>query len=383
MIYIIWMLLILFALVLALCISILLYHPKTKTENKAAVPSSAANTEEKEEPVSYQNAGKMQMSDLVMYFPELKIYMKEELLDHGILLHWKGASACSSHVLLSLHNDACRHACLEAVQRIYEDNELPENDFYLCLPYTEALEKEASEECRTYLRDQGIHIKGVLMDGSDNEDLLHHARLQALIGTGTGAYAEISVNGNPRRTQRWIENLRAEQLLPLQTNASLSAIVSSLHEQIPFLLRCELLFSAKKGLRDLLEIMPDSWIWMRASIEKKKDSLILRAPEQAMIQEAVRILEVDASHNSLYLKEERTLMETRSSDKEDWIYQRTSSLIADYFDVQGIVPVPIAEAGSLGHYDEWKTVRYMPLNKNKNESKETMIHFYQSFLTKV
>ena len=371
-----WVLMLLFAFVLCLLVSLLFYHPQ-KIINKEL---GNAETADEEEAIDYTELGKKQIDELIVRFPDMKIYMEIKKFEHGVLLHWKGSVSGSRILLFSLTNEDCRNACMEAVQRFYEDEQIMECGLYLILPYAKKLEKDAAYECREYLRNQGIHISGVLLDGSDNEFLLHQARPQALVGTSTGAYAELKVNGNPRKTQAWIESLKPAKLLPYHCSPYLHKIVSSIRRQIPFMIRMELYLMPKKGMKDLLTMMPDAWIWMRASIEKRKDMIVLRAPDQQLLEEAVHLLEEEASRNSFYLVETNQMTESSICRSDDWIYQHVSNAIESTLTVKGILPVPINETGMLGHFDEWKTCRYMPLTQNKKESSEATILFYQMLL---
>ena len=378
-----WILLLLFALILGLMASIVFYHPKTASLVEKPEEPVVSRKQEKEEPIiiDYTKAGQKMIAELHVRYPQMQIYMEEHAMDHGVLLQWKGRQRTSSLYLLSLSQETCRNACMEAVQRIYEESDVPQIGFALILPYHKSVEKEASSECREYLRNHGIHMSGVVMDGSDNEYLLRQSRPQALIGVNTGSYLEIKVNGNPRKIQSWIDSIQPAELIPLHSNAIIRRIVSSLKEEIPWMVRFELLVAPQKGVNDLLLFMPSAWVWMRASLEKRKDSLVLCAPEESLLKEAYQILEVEASRNSFYLVEGTKISATPAVNPEDVVYRRLSKAILASFEIKGIVPVLVGETGKLGQYEGWKTCRYVPLTENKKESPESAILFYQSFFT--
>lgn len=375
-------LLFLFALILGLLISILLYRPKKAAsgpeeteEEKPILP-----VQEKKE-ADHFNSGKKLLQELDVRYPCRQINMDPHLLEHGLLLCWKGKVKSGQTVVLSIVSPDCQKACMSAVQRIDEASELPQYSFDLLFPYRREYEKDACAETQDYLQKQGIHPIGILMDGSNNEYLLHQARSQALIGTSTGAYMECRVNGNPQKTQRWIEQLRPTEILPLHNTRYIKKITASLRKQIPFMIRLELRILPQKGIRDLLIMIPAAWVWMRASIEKRTDSIILRAPDQTLLEEAYKILEEDASRNAFYLVDVTHWPESSMTLESDRIYQRTASAIAVSFDVKGIVPVPVGETGTLGQWGNWKVCRYLPLTEYKKESLESAILFYHSFLT--
>jgi hypothetical protein len=374
-----WILLLLFVLILAMLLSIVLYHPK---QEETVPEQKAENVPVKEEKTEIDHSFKNEkiLQELFVRYPDMKMYMEAHTLDHGVLLKWKGSCRRKEMLLLSIANEECRNACMEAVQRIIDHSEVPDTGFYLMLPCSLKNEKEASEECRNYLRDKGVHISGVLMDGSDNEFILHQARSQALIGTSTGAYLEVKVHGNSRKTQAWIERLQPAEMFELHSTKYVHRIVSSLKKQIPWMIKMELTVYPKKGVRDLLTMMPSSWVWMRASMEKKNDSVILRGADSTLIQNAYAVLEEEASRNSFYLSEGMRMHETAVTQKDDRIYQRINTAAARCFNIKGVVPVPVGQTGYLGCYEGWKTCRYLPLTENKKESAESAILFYQYFL---
>lgn len=381
MILLLWILLILFSLILVMTISIAVYHPKP-VEKKQAAAETAPATEEEAPVIDYTKAGRRMADDLFIRYPDFKLYMETKYFDHCVLMHWKGNAKGNRTVLISIRNESCRNACTEAVQRIYESQRIPSCSFYLIFPYTAKVEQEACRESREYLRNQGIHVSGVLMDGSDNEYLLHQARPQALIGICTGTYMKLKVNGNTRKTSSWIDALDPNTVLSLHHNAFLHRIAVSLADQIPWMIRLELLWMPMKGMTDLLAMMPAAWIWMRASIEKTKAGIILRAPDVQMCQNAYKALEEEASKNSFYLNVEETIQPTAPVGTDAWIYQRISSCVQQCFELKGVVPVPVAQTGNLGSYDGWQTCRYMPLTENKKESPESAVLFYDAFLMK-
>ena len=382
MTFFIWILLLLFSLMIGLMVSIVFYHPNVASVEAKQVEPDAIKEEESDETIiDYTRAGQKMIQELHMRYPEMQIYMEENLLAHGVLLQWKGRQRTNSSYLLSLSQESCQNACMEAVQRIYDDCSIPQIGFSLVLPYHKSVENEASSECREYLRNHGIHMSGVVMDGSDNEYLLHQSRPQALIGVNTGSYLEIKVNGNPRKTQIWIDSIKPEELIPLHSNAIIRRIVASLEEEIPWMVRVELLAAPQKGLKDLLLLMPSAWVWMRASLEKRKDSLVLHAPDEVLLNEAYQILEEVASQNSFYLVKGTQIQHKPAVNPEDVVYRRLSKAIQTSFEVKGIVPVSVGETGKLGQYEGWKTCRYAPLIENKKESPESAILFYQSFFT--
>lgn len=377
-----WILLLLFSLIIGLMASIVFYHPKVASvEEKQEEPEAIKKQVSEETIIDYTKAGQKMIQELHMRYPEMQIYMEENTMAHGVLLQWKGRQRTSSSYLLSLSQESCQNACMEAVQRIYDDCSIPQIGFSLVLPYHKSVENEASSECRDYLRNHGIHMSGVVMDGSDNEYLLHQSRPQALIGVNTGSYLEIKVNGNPRKIQIWIDSIKPAELIPLHSNATLRRIASSLDEEIPWMVRFELIVAPQKGVKDLLLLMPSAWVWMRTSLEKRKDSLVLHAPDEALLKEAYQILEVEASRNSFYLVKGTQIQGTPAVNTEDVVYRRLSKAIQASFEVKGIVPVLVGETGKLGQYEGWKTCRYAPLIENKKESPESAILFYQSFFT--
>jgi hypothetical protein len=385
----------LFALVLGLLISILLYKPhpevpKTETAiiNKVSEPAVAQKVIEKPtDKPQKEKAGpscrqKEFLQELHVRFPDMKIYMEVHPMTYGLLLHWKGKARTKENDAVVITDSECQISCLQALERMYEHNEVSQYGIYLVFPYQRSVENDSCQESRKYLTDLGIKIAAVLMDGSDNEYLLQQARSQALIGTGTGAYMEIKVNGNPHKTQMWIDGLRPAEMLSLHCTRAVRRVVASLKEQIPLMIRIELYVLPSKGLHDLLILMPAAWTWMRASVEKKKDSLILHAPEDDLLAEAFRILEEDASRQAFYLTDVRHLKKSESVPREDIFFQRIQNAITESCNVKGIVPVPVAETGSLGKWEGCRTCRYLPLTENKKESLESAILFYQSFFTR-
>ena len=226
-----WILFLLFAAILCLMISILFYKPKQTVAVSLNRPDEKKAEDEEQTQINYEKAGKMQINDLMVRWPEIKICMEIHPLDHALLLHWKGNTASRQTILFSFTNDICRKAFFEAVRRIYDNGEQPLYNFYVAIPYTSQLEKECSDECQLYLNHLGIRITGVLMDGSDNENLLGQARCQALIGTSMGAYGEYKVNGNTRKLQAWMDHLQPSDLIPLTCNEHLWKIVMALKVQ--------------------------------------------------------------------------------------------------------------------------------------------------------
>lgn len=376
-------LLIFVSVILVASLMIAFYHPKEKQEATSEEESTLFGEEKKEEEkVDYESTAKNKINEIIMRYPSLKILLKSITLDHCILLHWQGHAKSNEHVLFSLTNETCIHACLKALQRMDEEDESPQFDLYLCLPYAWYLEKESSDECQEYMKSHKMQFSYVLLDGTDNEDLLYHARKQALVATSNGAYADVCVKGNPRKAKSFVEELRPAMLFPLKRNPALRRIVSALKDEIPWMIRFELRVAPTKGIRDLLAMIPDAWIWMRTSLEKKGDHLILRAPTSDVLQEDIRILEEEAAHYSLYIQKSMMIPSSKVVKEDSWFYQRIAKIIYEEFDIKDIVPIPMSQTGHLGNYQNSEMCRYMPLIQNKNESWETMIHFYQSFITK-
>lgn len=332
--------------------------------------------------IDYSIMGERMVKELKLKYPLLDIFMESALLDHGLMLHWRGNPTGKEVILLSTANEDCQNACMDAVNQIHENNEMMQADVYLLFPFTKKLEEQACQECQQALIQKDVHVTGVLLDGSDNEYLIQRARPQALVGIGNGAYLECRVNGNPRKKQVWLDHLQPASVLPLHINDHIQTIIDALGPVIPYRLRMELRFTMEKGTRDLLTIMPDTWVWMRASVEKKNDILILRAADQQLLDEAYTILEERASQDALYLSKQKSISASPLVQSDEWIYQRITNAINASMTIKGIVPVIINETGSLGKFENWKTCYYMPLHEKKKESAEAVILFYRTLLLK-
>ena len=83
-----WVLMLLFAFVLCLLVSLLFYHPQKV--NKEQVNAETAG-EEKEDVIDYTELGKKQINELIIRFPEMKIYMEIKKFEHG----WQPAGIVS------------------------------------------------------------------------------------------------------------------------------------------------------------------------------------------------------------------------------------------------------------------------------------------------
>lgn len=379
MTYILWILIFLFSGIFLLALSILLYHPNeyVKDQNSEKHKIDEHTTES----ISFAAVLQQQLDEIQLCYPDLATMVERYDFPHCILFHNRGVSKNKNAIFISICRDDCKTACLNAITRLYETNQKLDIDFWVSLVVNSHYELEAGNECYEFLKNKGVHLFGALMDGSDNEHLFSNASYQALIGVSTGCLIDIQVNGNLRKVQKWIDELDGNKIFVNQMNPKLKQTIHALRNRISIPMRLKLTLFPQKGMEDLIHMIPFSWSWMKPSVEKKKDSIILRAPNEKMLLDAYQILEKKAANASLYLSQNNIIREVPFVETDEAIYQRISKAILASQKIKGIVPVTIPESTFYGHYPDWKVCRYMPLYENEKKSSDGAVQFYYNVLT--
>jgi hypothetical protein len=375
----------LFGLLLILFLSILLYHPKAypiqpvkadPLEDTQDLPVLEKKTSD------YSAIAQSTFKEIRLLWPKTLTALETETLPHALLFHWKGASRELGDILFVNEHYRLRTALFSAVDALVQSHTMPSRSFWIALPLSRRYRKEAMEEVDQTLIDHHVTIDTVLQEGSDNEDLCGYGQFHALIGVGLGAMRHYRVSGE--HAEWWVSHLDTDRLFPLAMNESAHKTIQAFGKQIPFMIRLELRLPVfeKKGIEDLLVMMPDLDVFFGASSRYEDRDLWISAMDREHLKKACAALEADAQARSLSLEVIEETKEVKahfSTESLDLISHACTHAMR----LRGTVPCLLPRSTQLCSRLAGHKIWYAPMNAGRKEVPSAAIAFYQYLIEHV
>lgn len=377
-----WILLITVSIILILAISALFWKPADPAVGKKKSVSTPAfsfgiSEEEKEE---NQLKTERYMQEISIRWKDLKLMLEKIQLDHALLFHWKGLHGKKT-MLFSITEENAGLALFEAVNNLNQSSLIPDMDFYIAIPLSTDPDVTSLELIK-WFHDQNILLDLVFESQSGLYDMPGLNGVEAGIAIGEKPSVLYQVKGDTPDAD-WLASLDSQDLCEPQWNEQANWMYESLRKQLPwqvrFEIRCPFLYH-KKGIYDLMTVLPDSRYWFLPKLDKRGDYLYVSANDHAILETAEKQIEKSASAHQIHLDLLRKTEKRLSGDPESENYRIISEACRNSIQIDAAIPILKETKEKEEDYAPVETIAFSPLMDGKNVTSGGSVSFYEKLL---
>lgn len=379
-----WLLLITVSVILILAISALFWKPKACAEKQVQPQrddghSSFLNEAERED---HSLRKKRYLQEISIRWKDLELMLERYELNHSLLFHWKGLHGRKT-VLFTVTEEEAGIALFEAVNNLNLSSLIPDMDFYIALPLSEDY-REMSLELLTWFPDHNHLPDLVIRSKSGLASMPGLNGLEACITIGEKPSMLYEVKGDSQEAD-WMASLHERDLFEPVWSRQAERMYESIRRYLPWQIRLEIRFAflyGKKGMQDLMQLLPASREWFLPKLDKRGDHLYVSALNGQILKDAGAKLEASALHSSISLHQVQVTRKRIFCDPEGENYQMVQNACQSSLQLNAVLPVLKERKENEEDYTPVETICFSPLNNGMSVTSSGAVSFYESVLRK-
>lgn len=379
-----WILLITVSVILILAISALFWKPQASTEKKTGQPQenfhpSFLNEEEKE---NHSLRKERYLQEISIRWKDLELMLEKTELNHSLLFHWKGLHGRKT-VLFAITEEEAGIALFEAVNNLNLSSLIPDLDFYIALPLDENA-GEMSLELLTWFSEQNMNLNLVIQSESGLSSMPGFNGMEAGVGIGEKPSLLYEVRGDSPESD-WMASLDAQNLFEPVWSEQAERMYESIQKHLPWQIRLEIRFAflyEKKGMQDLMTLLPASREWFLPKLDKRGDHLYVSAVNGQILKEADAKLEASARAHSVSLNQVQATRKRLFCNPEGENYAMVQDACETSLQLEAVLPVLKEKKENAEDYTPVETICFSPLCNGMMVSARGAVSFYENILRK-
>lgn len=378
-----WILLITVSVILILAISALFWKPQAYMEKKQTQPETFQPSFFNEEETENHSLRKERfLQEISIRWKDLELMLEKTELNHSLLFHWKGLHGKKT-VLFTLREEEAGIALFEAVNNLNLSALIPDLDFYIALPLDEDA-GEMSLELLTWFRNQNLSLNLVIRSESGLSSMPGFNGMEAGIGIGQKPSLLYEVRGDTAESD-WMASLDAQNLFEPAWSQQAERMYESIRKHLPWQIRMEIRFAflyGKKGMRDLMTLLPASREWFLPKLDKRGDHLYVSALNGQILKDAGLKLEASARAHSVFLNQVQAVRKRLFCNPEGENYAMVQDACETSLQLDAVLPVLREKEENEEDYTPVETICFSPLCNGSAVTARGAVSFYENILRK-
>ncbi len=355
-----------FSVLLAVLLAVLFLHPRFPEREQA--PSLLNRENYQEDPESSYDHQQL-FPQLKARFSDLGLFMQEEVMKEGILLHWLHAHDNAMKVLFDVTDEKTADELLMAAQRMHWHHGTARFDFYVLVHFNERAQKETDRYFCRMLQEIIPDLDVVVRESRGLAE--YEGQTYALIAEEQWPSIDFAMECDSEMCQGILERYRKAASLH---SAGLSKTrIKSLKKELPEAVR-----RSTDSDEKMIEKLPFTEIWLRPQAELTGSTIRLKAINDDELEEGISILaeilqKADLSYGIARQNRSRKTMQETC---------RFPQILKDIFRRQhSMIPVDYGDE-MLDGWPGFNTIGFSPVLRNGEISRETARTFWRSLLEK-
>jgi hypothetical protein len=308
---------------------------------------------------------------------EFPIAFRTIALRRGILFSFQGKTRKQQTILFAFKDLDHAQMFIDSTEDIWNENLVPENAFYFCIPY---LSKDMDAFCReieNWFQKNETELDFALTDGTNIRKLYLDRISCALVSVGTLASTALSIQGTNSKEQ-FITDIQSSSFFKATSTEQNMDILSSINKSSLNTVRN--LFFQKNNIEKIAEKYPEIGKWMKPFCRIQENSLLVYASDYKTMLDAVSELKEKASDSNLQLK---IIQETPCSictECNTDAYRTVAHAVYQAFGSDVIIPIKAPYEVGCGDFHRIKNIRFTPSIEGVKSDIVSRKKYYESIL---
>jgi hypothetical protein len=386
---ILWILLIAAAAIFCVSLGLIIhYHRQPAVKNigkskEKAVNSRLMNTiqeienSEENSNMDFSAERKRIIDWCGLRWKEFPIAFRTIALRRGILFSFQGKTRKQQTILFAFKDLNHAQTFLDSTEDIWNENLVPENAFYFCIPY---LLKDMDVFCReieNWFQKNEAELDFALTDGTNIRKLDLDRISCALVSVGTLASIAFSIEGTDSKEQ-FITDIQSSAFFKVSSTEQNMDILSSINKSSLNTVRNS--FFQKNNIEKIAEKYPEIGKWMKPFCRIQENSLLVYASDYRTMLDAVSKLKEKASDSSLQLKTIKEAPCSICTECDTDAYRTVAHAIYQAFGSDVIIPIKTPYEVGCGDFQRIKSIRFTPSIEGIKSDIVSRKKYYESIL---
>ncbi len=314
------------------------YHDQVKMPSIPPFISSNNYVDQMKQQMDYESIYQRIKESITLKYPEINMLFDEYSCKNAYILHFKGNSRNSKHVVYVLRNEAYRDAFLATIEDFIEEARTPKYGIIIVLPFT-----SDNREFLSVIQQKQIELQYIYTDESSMYSFPHVNGMNALVTIGRKPYVCFDIE-NDTNEYDWLADLNSQLFEPVYTKETYPTIQSIRH-----LLPIDIKFASyfypifkTTVMKEILYLYPEFSYLFYPAIEKKGNQVVLYAPNQDSLHQSISVLKKHAQDHNIILKQVKINQNTNAMNVKKRDYQCITKIIRNNYDVENIIPIYLA-----------------------------------------
>lgn len=366
MTHLIPIMIVVFSVLLVILLAVLFLHPRFPEREQA--PSLLNRESYDDDPESSYDHQQL-FPQLKARFSDIGLFMQEEVMKEGILLHWLQAHDNAAKVLFDVTDENTANDLLLAAQRMHWHHGTARFDFYVLVRFNERAQKETD---RYFCRLMQEKIPGLDVIVREGRGLAEYEGMTfALIGEERWPSIDFALECDEQMCQEILGRYR--KAVPLHASGTEKNRIRTLKKELPEAIRRNVNSDEK-----LIEKLPFAEVWLRPQAERNGTVIRLRAVSDDELEKGISVLA------DILQKADLTYGIARQNRSRQTMQEtcRFPDLLKDILRRQhNLIPVDFGDE-MLEGWPGFNTISFSPVFRNGETGKETVTAFWRRLLEK-